>query len=174
MSKLPSAANFLRARVMPALRRRWANVSSTPRPNGLSGMSRQRQYQLRHKSAGLCRACSRPVAHGALFCELHRRKRNLKNREWARKRFKRKIRYHNAESYKFGRRKAYKPVDANGNKVAVPAPQVMLNGFLKAQTRVAQLEGTVERLAATVKEQAAEIQKMSAQLELSNPHRKRF
>ena len=61
------------------------------------------------------------------------------------------------------------PLDADGNKVAVPTPQVMLNDFLKAQTRVAQLEGTVERLAATVKEQAAQIQRVSAQLEVSKP-----
>jgi hypothetical protein len=58
-------------------------------------------------------------------------------------------------------------VDANGNKVATP--QAMLNEVLKAQTRVAELEGTVERLAATVKEQAAQIQKVSAQLEVSKP-----
>ncbi len=41
--------------------------------------------------------------------------------------------------------------------------------FLKAQTRVAELEGTVARLVATVKEQAAQIQKVSAQLEVSKP-----
>src|SRR6266850_3849347 len=64
MSKLSSAANFLRARVMPPLRRRCASVSSTRRPSGMNGMSRQRQYQLRHKSAGLCYDCSRPAAHG--------------------------------------------------------------------------------------------------------------
>ncbi len=61
------------------------------------------------------------------------------------------------------------PVDADGNKVALPAPQVMLNEFLKAQTRVAELEGTVERLAATVKEQAAQIQRVSAQIEMGKP-----
>jgi len=61
------------------------------------------------------------------------------------------------------------PVDADGNKVAIPSPQAMLDGFLKAQTRVAELEGTVERLAATVKEQSAQIQKVSAQLEVSKP-----
>jgi hypothetical protein len=61
------------------------------------------------------------------------------------------------------------PVDANGNKVAVPSPQATLDGFLKAQTRVAELEGTVARLVATVKEQAAQIQKVSAQLEVSKP-----
>ena len=61
------------------------------------------------------------------------------------------------------------PVDANGNKVAVPSPQVMLDEFLKAQTRVAELESTVERLAATVEEQAAQIQKVSAQLEANKP-----
>jgi len=73
----------------------------------MNGISRQRQYQLRHKRAGLCYECSRPAAHGALFCELHRRKRNLENRERQRKRFKRKIRYHKAESYKFRGSKAY-------------------------------------------------------------------
>ena len=61
------------------------------------------------------------------------------------------------------------PVDARGNKVAVPTPQVMLNEFLNAQKRVAELEGTVERLTAMVKEQAAQIQKVSAQLEASKP-----
>jgi len=61
------------------------------------------------------------------------------------------------------------PIDANGNKVAVPSPQVMLDEFLKAQTRVAELESTVERLAATVEEQAAQIQKVSAQLEANKP-----
>ena len=71
----------------------------------MNGMSRQRQYQLRHKRAGLCYDCSRPVAHGTVFCELHRRKRNLENRERQRKRFKRKIRYHKAESYKFSEAK---------------------------------------------------------------------
>ena len=82
-------------------------ATPTRRPSGINGMSRQRQYQLRHISAGLCYECSRPVAHGTLFCELHRRKRNLENRERQRKRFKRKIRYHKAESYKFRGSKAY-------------------------------------------------------------------
>jgi len=50
-------------------------------------------------------------------------------------------------------------VAANGNKVAVPTPQVMLNDFLNAQKRVAELERTVARLAGMVKEQAAQIQK---------------
>ena len=95
---------------MPPLRRRCASVSSTRRPSGMNGMSRQRQYQLRHKSAGLCLYCSGPVAQGTLFCELHRRKRNLENRERQRKRFKRKIRYHKAESYKFRKSKAYEHV----------------------------------------------------------------
>ncbi len=107
MSKPSSTANFLRARVMPPLRRRCASVSLTRRPSGMNGMSRQRQYQLRHKSAGLCLLCSRPVAHGTLFCELHRRKRNLENRERLRKIFKRQIRYYKAESYKFRESKAY-------------------------------------------------------------------
>ena len=58
-------------------------------------------------------------------------------------------------------------VDANGNKVATP--QAMLDESLKQQKRIAELEGTVERLAAMVKEQAAQIQKVSAQLEMSKP-----
>jgi len=64
-------------------------------------LSRQREYQSRHKRAGLCYHCSRPAARGTLFCELHRRKRNLRNREKLRKRFKRKTRYLKAESYSF-------------------------------------------------------------------------
>jgi hypothetical protein len=64
-------------------------------------LSRQRKYQSRHKRAGLCCHCSRPAARGTLFCELHRRKRNLRNREKLRKRFKRKTRYLKAESYSF-------------------------------------------------------------------------
>ena len=67
----------------------------------LHAMSRQRKYQLRHKRAGLCYDCSRPVASSTLFCELHRRQRNLINRERQRKRYKRKIRYFKAESYGF-------------------------------------------------------------------------
>jgi hypothetical protein len=73
----------------------------------LDAMSRQRQYQLRHKRAGLCYHCGRPAANGTLFCELHRRKRNLENRERQRKRFKQKRRYRKAESYKFSGSKAY-------------------------------------------------------------------
>jgi len=92
---------------MLPLRRKCASVSSTRRRSGMNGMSRQRQYQFRHKRAGLCYECSRPVAHGTLFCELHRRKRNLENREKQRKRFKRKIRYYKAESYKFRESKVY-------------------------------------------------------------------
>lgn len=67
----------------------------------LGAMSRQRNYQLRHKRAGLCHECSRPAASGTTFCELHRRKRNVENREIQRKKFKRRIRYRNAESYRF-------------------------------------------------------------------------
>ena len=73
----------------------------------LDAMSRQRKYQLRHKRAGLCCNCSRPVASGTLFCELHRRKRNLENRERQRKRFRRKLRYLKAESYRFTGSNAY-------------------------------------------------------------------
>ena len=58
-------------------------------------------------------------------------------------------------------------VDANGNKVATP--QAMLDESVKQQKRIAELEGTVERLAAMVKEQAAQIQKVSAELEMSKP-----
>src|SRR5207244_4597686 len=58
-------------------------------------------------------------------------------------------------------------VDAAGNKVATP--QAMLNESLNQQKRIAELEGTVDRLAAMVKEQAAQIQKVSAQVEMSKP-----
>ena len=67
----------------------------------------QRKYQLRHERAGLCCECSRPAAGGTLFCELHRKKRNLENREKQRKRLKRKIRYLKAESYRFTGSNAY-------------------------------------------------------------------
>ena len=81
-----------------------------PSPSGMSRMSPQHQYQLPHKSTGLCYECSRPVAHGALFCELHRRKRNVENRERQRKRLKRKIRCYKAESYRSRKSKAYEHV----------------------------------------------------------------
>jgi hypothetical protein len=58
-------------------------------------------------------------------------------------------------------------VDANGNKMATP--QAMLNESRNQQKRIAELEGTVERLAGMVKEQATQIQKVSAQLEMSKP-----
>jgi hypothetical protein len=57
----------------------------------MSAMSRQVRYQLRHRRAGLCHDCSRPVVNGGLFCEVHRRKRNLKNRKWQRRKFQRQI-----------------------------------------------------------------------------------
>jgi len=79
----------------------------------LSAMSRQRKYQFRHKRVGLCYNCSRPVASGTLFCELHRRKRNLENRERQRERFRRKIRYRKAESYKFTGSTAYERKSAH-------------------------------------------------------------
>ena len=60
------------------------------------------------------------------------------------------------------------PVDANGNKVPFK-PQAMLDESLKQQKRIAELEGTVERLAGMVKEQAAQIQKVSAQVEVKKP-----
>ncbi|HZR06434.1 MAG TPA: hypothetical protein VFA61_11470 [Candidatus Udaeobacter sp.] len=58
-------------------------------------------------------------------------------------------------------------VDAAGNKVATP--QAMLDESRNQQKRIAELEGTVERLTVMVKEQAAQIQKVSAQLEVSKP-----
>ena len=79
----------------------------------LDAVSRQRKYQLRHRRAGLCCACSRPAASGTLFCELHRRKRNLENRERQRKRCRRKIRYLNAESYRFTGSNAYERKSAH-------------------------------------------------------------
>jgi len=59
-------------------------------------------------------------------------------------------------------------VDANGNKTPFK-PQAMVDESLKQQKRIAELEGTVERLAAMVKEQGAQIQKVSAQLEVNKP-----
>ena len=59
-------------------------------------------------------------------------------------------------------------VDANGNNVPFK-PQAMLDESRYQQKRIAELEGTVERLAAMVKEQAAQIQKVSAQLEVIKP-----
>jgi hypothetical protein len=70
-------------------------------------MSRQCYYQLRHSHADLCRQCSRPVVNSGSFCEVHRQKRNLKNREWQRKKLKRRMRYWKAESYKFKESKDY-------------------------------------------------------------------
>jgi hypothetical protein len=57
------------------------------------------------------------------------------------------------------------PVTANGKTVPFK-PQAMLDESLRQQKRIAELEGTVERLTAMVKEQGAQIQKVSAQLEL--------
>jgi hypothetical protein len=104
------------------------NSTIQPRQNGqrlLEPMSRQRKFQLLHKRAGLCYDCSRPVTSGTLFCEVHRRKRNLENRERQRKRFSRTIRYLNAESYRFTgsnaheRRSIHTPIrDVKGQKVA--------------------------------------------------------
>jgi hypothetical protein len=97
----------------------------------LHAMSRQREYQWRHKLAGLCYDCSRPVAHGTVFCELHRRKRNLENRERQRERFKRKIRYYQAESYNFRGSKAYKH-----ESVYIFRSAMLLNEFLKARRQI--------------------------------------
>jgi alpha-D-ribose 1-methylphosphonate 5-phosphate C-P lyase len=67
-------------------------------------------------------------------------------------------------------------VDANGNKMAVPTPQAMLNEFLKGQKRIAELETTVaqqtremEVLTAQFKEHVAQIQRVSTQLETRKP-----
>src|SRR6058998_2916334 len=79
----------------------------------IDAMSRQRKYQLRHKRAGLCYECSRPVTSGTFFCELHRRKRNLENRERQCKIFRRKIRYRKAESYRFTGSNAYERKSAH-------------------------------------------------------------
>jgi hypothetical protein len=59
-------------------------------------------------------------------------------------------------------------VDANGNRVSIPAsqaskPQAMLN------RKVEELQATVAQLTQQLKEQAAQIQKVSAQLEVSKP-----
>jgi hypothetical protein len=94
-----------RSHARPKQKRETATLEMTQRL--LHAMSRQRKYQLRHKRAGLCSHCSRPAASDTLFCQLHRRKRNLENREKQRKRFKRKIRYLKAESYKFTGSDAY-------------------------------------------------------------------
>src|SRR5882757_1577882 len=68
------------------------------------------------------------------------------------------------------------PVDANGNKVAVPTPQAMLNELLKEhkkveeqQASISQLKSEMQTMVAQLKEQAAQIQKVSAQLEMSKP-----
>jgi hypothetical protein len=60
------------------------------------------------------------------------------------------------------------PIDVNGTRVPFK-PQAMVDESLKQQKRIAELEGTVDRLAAMVKEQAAQIQKVSAQLEVIKP-----
>jgi hypothetical protein len=72
-----------RSHARPKQKRETATLEITQRL--LHATSRQRKYQLRHKRAGLCYDCSRPAASGTLFCELHRRKRNLENRERQRK-----------------------------------------------------------------------------------------
>ena len=60
------------------------------------------------------------------------------------------------------------PIDVNGTRVPFK-PQAMVDEWLKQQKRIAELEGTVDRLTALVKEQAAQIQKVSARLELNKP-----
>jgi hypothetical protein len=59
-------------------------------------------------------------------------------------------------------------VNANGIKVPFQ-PQAMVDESLKQQKRIAELEGTVERLTTMVKEQSAQIQRVSAQLEVNKP-----
>src|SRR5207237_2459082 len=71
--------------------REAASGRSSSGISDMSATSRQRHYQLRRKGAGSCHDCSRPVLNDGAFCEVHRRKRNLRNREWRRK-FKRKTR----------------------------------------------------------------------------------
>jgi hypothetical protein len=46
-------------------------------------MSRQQRYQARHRAAGLCLACSRPVLEGAVHCRRHhlQRRRQMRRRE---------------------------------------------------------------------------------------------
>jgi len=68
------------------------------------------------------------------------------------------------------------PVDAHGNKVAVPTPQVMLNELLKEhkkveeqQASISQLKSEMHAMVAQLKEQAAQIQKVSAQVEVNKP-----
>jgi hypothetical protein len=100
-----------RSHARPKQKRETATPEMTQRL--LHAMSRQRKYQLRHKRAGLCCDCSHPAASGTLFCELHRRKRNLENREKQRKTFKRKIRYLKAESYRFTGSNAYERKSAH-------------------------------------------------------------
>src|SRR5438874_6420844 len=60
------------------------------------------------------------------------------------------------------------PVNANGNTVPFK-PQAMLDESCNQQKRIAELEGTLERLAGMVKAQATQIQKVSAELEVSKP-----
>ena len=67
-------------------------------------------------------------------------------------------------------------VAANGNKVAVPTPQVMLNELLKEhkkveeqQASISQLKSEMHAMVAQLKEQAAQIQKVSAQVEVNKP-----
>ena len=103
--------SMTRSHARPKQKKKNRHAGKTQRL--LHAMSRQRKYQLRHKRAGLCSDCSRPAASGTLFCELHRRKRNLENREQQRKRFKRKLRYLKAESYRFTGSDAYERKSAH-------------------------------------------------------------
>jgi hypothetical protein len=66
-------------------------------------------------------------------------------------------------------------LNANGNKVALPSPQAMLNEFVKGQKRIAELEATVAQQAKAMevvmgqlKDQAAQIQKVSVKLEMNS------
>lgn len=83
-----------------------------------------------------CLCCSRPVAHGTLFCEPHRQKRNIENRESQRKRFKRKIRYHKAESYKFRGSKAYERESVYIFRSAILSERIFAAGLQKLSVQL--------------------------------------
>ena len=65
-------------------------------------MSPQYAYQLRKYAEGKCIRCGNQLAVVALYCEACRRKRNVYQREWNRKRLGLKSRYLRAESYEYG------------------------------------------------------------------------
>lgn len=48
-------------------------------------MTRQREWQLRQRAAGLCHACTEPVFMGGVYCQEHLlayRKRNRRKGGW--------------------------------------------------------------------------------------------